>query len=1088
MKKFLLILFAIIIGINLNTQAEDFSAVYNGVTIYYDITSSTLPRTVAVTYRGSSEYSYSNEYLGVVSIPDSVLYNSNYYTVTSISEYAFYACGGLTSINIPNSVTSICDDAFYGCLGLTSINIPNSVTSIGDWAFYNCSGLTLITLPSDVTSIGNSAFQSCSGLTSITIPNSVTSIGNFAFQSCSGLTSINVDLNNIRYSSINGVLFNKVADTLIIYPMGKTGSYSIPNSVTSIGSFAFSNCSGLTSIIIPNSVTSIGDDAFWYCSGLTSINIPNSVTSISSGAFSRSGLTSITLPNFITSIGSQTFIGCSGLTSITIPNSVTSIGNGAFQSCIVLTSITLSDSITSIGNGAFQYCSGLTSITLPNSITSISDYAFYGCSGLTSITLPYFLTSIGNYAFRNCTSLNTVFFNAINCDTMGSSSCPVFMGCSNFRTLKIGDSVQSILNYTFKGCSSITSLISNSINPPIIQSNTFYGVSTSIPITVPCNSIQNYQSSNYWNNFINYRGIDDQVHTIYAEICNGETYNQFGFNENTTGFYTQNLQTTKGCDSIVHLNLILNPIYIDTIHAEICSNETYTQFGFNVNTTGFYTQSLQTIKGCDSIVNLSLIVNPTYLTNHFDTICKGQAYNNYGFNFTANTSQLYTQNLQTIKGCDSIVNLSLIVNPIYNDTIIAEICQVGVYNQYGFNENTTGFYTQNLQTTKGCDSIINLNLIVNPTYNDTITAVICNGETYNQFGFNVNTTGFYTQNLQTINGCDSIVNLSLIVNPIYNDTITAIICQGDTYSENGFSANTIGFYTQNLQTINGCDSIVNLSLTVTSPPNIELDMVTVDNNNNNVVIWNKDEVVNHYNIYREGNVAGQYDLIATVLFDSVSMFVDTNSNPTVKAYMYKISTTDTCLNESALSPFHKTMHLTIGQGMGNNWNLNWTPYVGANYSTYNIYRGINTLDSLQFLTTISSSNTSYTDINVPSGYVYYQIEIIIDTTQTKFGDNNSIRSNYATNNTNSINDISLDNITIKLYPNPTNNKSKLEVEGLKSEADIIVYDMVGRVIKSYKINPTNNELEIDVNEFAKGVYNIRIMNDSINQTKKLIVQ
>ena len=252
--------------------------------------------------------------------------------VTSIGYNAFSYCTGLTSITIPNSVTSIGTYAFYGCSGLTSITIPNSVTSIGDWAFCGCSGLTSITIPNSVTSIGHSAFDGCRGLTSITIPNSVTSIGDWAFEHCTGLTSINVASGNNYYSDNNGVLFNKKKTELIRYPEGKSQtSYTIPNSVTSIGVGAFFDCTGLTSITIPNSVTSIGDGAFEWCTGLTSITIPNSVTSIRDRAFDGcTGLTSITLGNSVTSIGYEAFYKCTGLTSITIPNSVTSIGRGAF--------------------------------------------------------------------------------------------------------------------------------------------------------------------------------------------------------------------------------------------------------------------------------------------------------------------------------------------------------------------------------------------------------------------------------------------------------------------------------------------------------------------------------------------------------------------------------------------------------------------------------------------------------------------------------------------------------------------------------------------------------------------------------------
>ena len=169
--------------------------------------------------------------------------------VTSIGYNAFSYCTGLTSITIPNSVTSIGTYAFYGCSGLTSITIPNSVTSIGDWAFHGCSGLTSITIPNSVTSIGGLAFHNCTGLTSITIPDSVTSIGGWAFNGCTGLTSINVASGNNYYSSNNGVLFNKKKTALIRYPEGKSQtSYTIPNSVTSIGGVAFDGCTGLKDV------------------------------------------------------------------------------------------------------------------------------------------------------------------------------------------------------------------------------------------------------------------------------------------------------------------------------------------------------------------------------------------------------------------------------------------------------------------------------------------------------------------------------------------------------------------------------------------------------------------------------------------------------------------------------------------------------------------------------------------------------------------------------------------------------------------------------------------------------------------------
>ena len=183
----------------------------------------------------------------------------------------------------------------------------------------------------------------------------------------------------------------------------------IEDDVTSIGDYAFWNCSNLTSITIPDSVTIIGNSAFNACSSLTSLTIPNSVTSIGDSAFNAcSSLTSLTIPNSVTSIGEGAFNACSSLTSLTIPNSVTSIGEGAFYACSSLTSITIPDSVTRIGDYAFKNCSNLTSITIPDSVTSIGYATFAGCSSLTSITIPDSVTSIGESAFSNCSSLQTI--------------------------------------------------------------------------------------------------------------------------------------------------------------------------------------------------------------------------------------------------------------------------------------------------------------------------------------------------------------------------------------------------------------------------------------------------------------------------------------------------------------------------------------------------------------------------------------------------------------------------------------------------------------------------------------------------------
>ncbi|MBR3884733.1 MAG: leucine-rich repeat domain-containing protein, partial [Bacteroidaceae bacterium] len=234
-------------------------------------------------------------------------------------------CRGLTSVIVENGNSKY--DSRDNCnaiietetntliLGCKNTTIPNSVTSIGNYAFYDCDELTSITIPNSVTTIEDFAFQDCTGLTSITIPNSVTSIGIYAFLGCRGLTSVIVENGNSKYDSRDNcnAIIETETSTLILGCKNTT----IPNSVTSIGIYAFYDCDELTSITIPNSVTSIGIQAFIGCTGLTSITIPNSVTTIGEYAFSDcTGLTSVTIPNSLTTIGHYAFASCSGLTSI----------------------------------------------------------------------------------------------------------------------------------------------------------------------------------------------------------------------------------------------------------------------------------------------------------------------------------------------------------------------------------------------------------------------------------------------------------------------------------------------------------------------------------------------------------------------------------------------------------------------------------------------------------------------------------------------------------------------------------------------------------------------------------------------------
>lgn len=235
-----------------------------------------------------------------------------------------------------------------------------------------------------VIAIGEYAFR-YTGLTQVIIPNSVTKIDITAFES-TGLTAFNVADDNLHYTSIEGVLYNKEVTQLVACPAHMT-QVTIPTSVIEIGPRAFWDCSSLTQVTIPNSVTVIGTSAFWSCTSLTQVTIPNSVTNIGGSAFQY----------------------CSGLTQVTIPNSVTEIGQDAFYSCNSLTQVTIPNSVTNIGARAFSDCTSLTQVTIPNSVTDIKVGTFYGCTSLTQVTIGRSVTSIGKSAFIKCDALTTIY-------------------------------------------------------------------------------------------------------------------------------------------------------------------------------------------------------------------------------------------------------------------------------------------------------------------------------------------------------------------------------------------------------------------------------------------------------------------------------------------------------------------------------------------------------------------------------------------------------------------------------------------------------------------------------------------------------
>ena len=836
---------------------------YNGITYsvtsigdgafagYSGLTSITIPNSVTSISGNFTFYGCSS--LTSITIPNSV---------TSIGNYTFEGCSSLTSITIPNSVTSIGNYTFEGCSSLTSITIPNSVTSIGNFTFDGCSSLTSITIPNSVTSIGYGAFYGCSGLTSITIPNSVTSIDDRAFYGCSGLTSITVDANNTVYDSRDNcnAIIRTGYNTLIVGCQNTT----IPNSVTSIGGSAFIGCSSLTSITIPNSVTSIGDYTFYGCSGLTSITvdvnntvldsrdncnaiirtsnntlivgcqnttIPNSVTSIGGSAFyGCSGLTSITIPNSVTSIGGSAFYGCSGLNSISIPNSVTYIGNRAFYGCSGLTSISIPNSVTSIGDRAFYGCSGLTSISIPNSVTSFGDYTFYGCSSLTSITVPNSVTSIGDYTFSGCSGLTSISIpNSVT--SIGNFT---FDGCSGLTSITIPNSVTSIGGRAFIGCSSLTSItVPNSVTS--IGDYTFSDCSGLISITVDVNNTV-YDSRDNCNAIIRTSDNTLIVGCQNTTIPNSVTsigYGAFSRCSGLTSITIPNSVTSivdytfYGCSGLTSISIPNSVTFIGYGAFYGCSGLTSISIPNSVTSIGGGAFS-----GCSGLTSITIPNSVTSIGGGAFSGCSGLTSITIPNSVTSIGSGSFY-------GCSGLTSINVDANnPVYdsrdncnaiirtNDNTLQTACKNTIIPATVTSIGNNAFYGQ-----VGSDTIICL-----ATTPPVLEGCICDffGDVPDDFRIIIPCGTMPNYNAAW---SDSPYLLESGSGPGYDTSIT-VVCPDSCYIWNGESYCQSGDYTQTLQTVHGCDSVVTLHLTITvgiDDQNLGASMTVHPNPTNSVV-------------------------------------------------------------------------------------------------------------------------------------------------------------------------------------------------------------------------------------------------------------
>ena len=478
-------------------------------------------------------------------------------------------------------VVGISEGAFIEINFIESVVIPNSVKKIYDVAFGGCTSLKKVVIPDSVIYLQGRVFEGCTSLESVQIGKNVSTMSGWAFEGCTNLTSLSVDSGNATYYSRNNAIIERSTKTLVagcvstnipedVTAIGEhafagrnISKITIPKSVKLIESYAFYDCSKLTSIIIPQNVNQIVGDPFGHCSSLTSITVDQNNKTYSSfdGLLYNknqtelilvpAGKKTVTLPDSVSfamfdSFANSLFDSCENLTdiiigsnhpqytsvkgvvynkdctellycpkgktSVSIQNGVKTIGESAFKRCNKLTSIAIPKSVTTIGESAFRRCNKLTSIAIPKSVTTIEDDAFYDCDNLKKVTLEEGLKRIGSYAFAYCEKLSSISFP----DSITSIGDHAFYECEGLKTVKLGKGLTALSNGTFEYCTGLTSVtIQEGVKTISVWS--FLGCKNLKTVTLPASlEVLGERSFAFCDNLktINYKGTKAQWESV----------------------------------------------------------------------------------------------------------------------------------------------------------------------------------------------------------------------------------------------------------------------------------------------------------------------------------------------------------------------------------------------------------------------------------------------------------------------------------------------------------------------------------------------------------------------------------------------
>ncbi len=792
--------------------------------VYYTITSSSCPGTVEVTYGD-------NDYCGSVTIPSCVTYNGNTYSVVSIGSRAFYDCINLTSINIPNSIKTIGDFALWGCSGLSFITIPDSVASIGEGAFWGCAGLTNITIPHSVTSIGESALWGCVGLRSVTVPHSVAHIELCSFIDCSALDTMTVAGGNVLcFTKSNAKnLVQAYNDSMAIEPDSITLNPEL---------FRFNLCAHRGLLEYKENSKSAFQAAYDAGFRYVECDVQVSRNGVPYIKHDNSNLepdsSSLLLFDLLTWAKANNVIvelDCAGRTFINQAKAkiiYDMVHETEMQGSVVYTAryyelqylvntnsydipvcvsmqMYTPEAITNMSNQVDDFVYAMVSYdskqpNLPQAVgaahardwhiktwtvTTVDTAAInrnYGVDFILVDATKYWDLNIA----EECIGQTNITFP----DTTTVIESGTFETCSNSQSVTIPRSVTEIGTYAFHGCSGLTSITSLATTAPQLGVAAFEMVNDTIPVYIPCGSLQSYRAA--WPHFSNF------VDTIFVFFVEASTKNE------VMGRAVVTTQPTCAAPTATF------------------SAEANPGYHFSHWTDG-NRQNPRTISvASDTALKAYFALTTNDTTDNLAFICQGETFFWHGRLLTE--AGVYQTKLgKTQYGADSIEILTLIVDTLSTKTESAVVCRDDLpYLWRGQSLTTAGTYTAQAMSVFTCDTIVTLNLMV--VTNDTIytSASLCQGDSLLWFGQQLSEAGVYHEIIgTTIYGCDSVEQLTITLNPTFNDTVIIEISAADLpFEMNGVSLTSGGTYVSRGQSAFGCDSIVTLILDV--PLNLDV--------------------------------------------------------------------------------------------------------------------------------------------------------------------------------------------------------------------------------------------------------------------------